>query len=230
MKTIGLIGGMSWESTAIYYRLINQGVQQGLGGLHSARIVLVSLDFAPIQQFQHQHDWQACGQLLVDAAQSLEKAGAECILLCTNTMHKVADQIEAAMRLPFLHIADVTARQLKLKQLSRVGLLGTQFTMQEDFYKDRLRQHGIDTIVPTLSQQQKIHSIIYQELCLGKLITTSKETFKESIVAMQDASAEAVILGCTEIGTLLKQADSPLPLFDTTQIHAHAAVAFALNT
>ncbi|NYT82948.1 aspartate/glutamate racemase family protein [Alcaligenaceae bacterium] len=229
MKTIGLLGGMSWESTVDYYRGINTGIKQALGGLHSARIVLYSVDFQPIERLQHAGDWPAAGRLLADAAGSIEAAGADCLLLCTNTMHKVADEIEHAVSIPFLHIADPTAAALAADGVEKVGLLGTGFTMEQDFYKGRLRDlHGLDVIVPGDDDRQAVHDIIYQELCQGSILPESKQRYLGIIEGLARQGAQAVILGCTEIGLLVKQADTAVPLYDTTRLHVECAVDFAL--
>ena len=229
MKTIGLLGGMSWESTTTYYQLINQGIQQRLGGLHSAQLCLYSVDFAHIEKLQNQGDWQASGELLADYALNIQSAGADCLLLCTNTMHKIAPQIEAVLSIPFIHIADATADQLISNNMSTVGLLGTCFTMQEDFYKQRLQLRGITTLVPSVDRQLVIHRIIYDELCLGKILPASRSPFVEAINELHANGAQAIILGCTEIPLLVQQEHSNLPLFDTTKIHAQKAVDFALT-
>ena len=231
MKTIGLIGGMSWESTANYYRDINERVKQRLGGLHSARILLYSVDFQEIERLQHQGRWDEAGEQLGDIARRLEGAGADVVALCTNTMHKVAPAIEAALRVPFLHIADPTAQAVKQAGIGRIGLLGTRFTMEEDFYRGRLVQrHGLDVIVPDPAERETIHRVIYDELCLGKVEERSRRAYREIIAHLVERGAEGVILGCTEIAMLVSPADSPVPLFDTTQLHAVSAVDFALQS
>ena len=231
MKTIGLIGGMSWESTANYYRDINERVKQRLGGLHSARILLYSVDFQEIERLQHQGRWDEAGEQLGDIARRLEGAGADVVALCTNTMHKVAPAIEAALRVPFLHIADPTAQAVKQAGIGRIGLLGTRFTMEEDFYRGRLVQrHGLDVIVPDPAERETIHRVIYDELCLGKVEECSRRAYREIIAHLVERGAEGVILGCTEIAMLVSPADSPVPLFDTTQLHAVSAVDFALQS
>ena len=229
MKTIGLLGGMSWQSTQGYYRAINERVAQRLGGLHSARIVLNSVDFEPLEQLQRHGDWEGAAEILVQAAQQVEAAGADCLLLCTNTMHRVAPQISAALSIPFLHIADATAKVITTKGLCRVGLLGTAFTMEQDFYKGRLAdQYGLQVLVPDAADRQRVHRIIYDELCVGQINAASKLDYLQVISTLQAQGTEAVILGCTEIGLLVSQADTTLPLLDTTAIHAQAAVDFAL--
>ncbi|MDS1141358.1 aspartate/glutamate racemase family protein [Pusillimonas sp. SM2304] len=230
MKTIGLIGGMSWESTADYYREINEGVKQALGGLHSAKIALFSVDFEPVEKLQHQGDWQGAAAVLADAARRVEAAGADCVLICTNTMHKAARDVEQAVSIPLLHIADATAQELALHGVKKVGLLGTAFTMEQDFYKGRLQQlHGLDVMVPGEHDRKIVHDIIYQELCLGQLREPSKAHYLRIIDALAKQGAQAVILGCTEIGLLVKQADTQVMLFDTTVIHARKAVQWALS-
>lgn len=228
MKTIGLIGGMSWESTASYYQAINRGIKQHLGGLHSAKLVLVSVDFAEIEQLQHAGDWQATAEILAKAARSIQGAGAEGFLICTNTMHKVANEVQASVDIPLLHIADGTALELKVKGVQRVGLLGTSFTMEQHFYTDRLRDHGLEVVIPNAEQRALVHRVIYQELCLGEVKPSSRDAYLEIIDSMVDNGVQAVILGCTEIGLLIQQRDTSIPLFDTTIIHAHTAVNFML--
>ncbi len=229
MKTIGLIGGMSWESTTGYYREINQGIKEALGGLHSAKIALFSVDFDPIEKLQKQGDWHTSGEILADAARKVELAGAECILICTNTMHKVAEQVENAVSIPLLHIADATAETLVNDGVKQVGLLGTAFTMEQSFYKGRLEEkYGLKVIVPDQTDRKIIHDIIYQELCLGLVETASKVEYLRIIGELQAAGAEAVILGCTEIGMLVTPSDTDVPLYDTTKIHAAKAVEFSI--
>ncbi len=229
MKTIGLIGGMSWESSQTYYRLINQGVRDALGGLHSAKLVLYSVDFAEIEALQHQGDWDATAKILGDAAQSLEAAGADFLVLCTNTMHKVAVQIEQAVNIPLLHIADATATVLRQAGVTSVGLLGTRFTMEQAFYLDRIQEHGIQVVVPEQSGRDLVHSVIYEELCRGEIRPESRSEYLEVIASLADRGAQGVILGCTEIGLLVQAADTEVRLFDTTAIHAQQAVRFALE-
>jgi aspartate racemase len=231
MKLIGLIGGMSWESTVPYYRLINQAVKARLGGLHSARLILYSVDFHDIERLQHAGDWQAAGEVLAGAARALEAAGADFLILCTNTMHKVAPAIEASVRIGLIHIADPTASQIKQAGFSKVGLLGTRFTMEEDFYRDRLtRQHGLEVVIPGPADRALIHRVIYEELCLGQINPASRLEFRRIIAQMVAQGAQAVILGCTEISLLVTEQDSQVPLLDTTSIHAQAAVDLALST
>ncbi|MDW6005069.1 aspartate/glutamate racemase family protein [Vibrio mangrovi] len=229
MKTIGLIGGMSWESTQTYYQLVNEGVKQQLGGLHSARLCLYSVDFAEIEQLQHENRWPETAEILVSAAQSLAAAGADFIVICTNTMHKVVPEMEAAISLPILHIADATAQQLSRDGIRKVGLLGTRFTMEQDFYKQRIvDQYGIEVITPDADQRTTVHQVIYDELCLGTIKESSREKYLKIIDSLHEQGAQAIILGCTEIGLLVKQSDTPVPLYDTTTIHASAAVHEAL--
>jgi aspartate racemase len=230
MKSIGLIGGMSWESTSSYYAALNRGVKEALGGLHSAKIILNSVDFAEIEQLQHEGDWSTLGRLLADAAQSIEKAGAECVMICTNTMHKVVPTIESAIRIPILHIADATAEQLLKCGVRKVGLLGTRFTMEQDFYKGRLTdKFGIEVLIPDDEDRNTVHNVIYQELCKGIIKKESKIAYLSIIERLHRAGAEAIILGCTEIALLVKQGDTKVKLFDTTQIHAEKGVEWALN-
>lgn len=228
MKTIGLIGGMSWESTQTYYRLINQTVREALGGLHSARLVLYSVDFAEIEALQHQGDWDATAEILGTAGQAVAAAGADFIVLCTNTMHKVAPSIEASAGLPLLHIADATATALIEDGVTCVGLLGTRFTMEQAFYRERLEARGIQVVVPDAPQRELIHSVIYHELCLGNIRPESRQAYLEVVNALAERGAQGVILGCTEIGLLIQSADTDVPLYDTTEIHAEQAVQLAL--
>jgi aspartate racemase len=229
MKTIGLIGGMSWESTQTYYRLINEKVREELGGLHSAKLALYSVDFAEIETLQHQGDWEATANILQSAAQSVESAGADFLVLCTNTMHKVAPQIEQAVNVPLLHIADATARALRDDGITCVGLLGTRFTMEQAFYRDRLEEHGIRVVVPEESQREMVHSVIYNELCLGEIKPDSRQAYLDVVAALADRGAQGVILGCTEIGLLIQAGDTDVPLYDTTALHADQAVQIALD-
>ena len=230
MKTIGLIGGMSWESSLEYYRLINQTVQAKLGGFHSAKSLMVSVDFAEIETLQQQARWSEAADLLVRAAQSLEKGEADFVILCTNTMHKAAAEIQAHIHIPFLHIADATAQKIKDTGLKRVGLLGTRFTMEEDFYKSRLTQgYGLEVVIPNPSERQIVHRVIYDELVKGEIRQEAKEQYVEIIEHLVREGAQGVILGCTEIGLLVKDGDCRVLLFDTTRIHAEAAVEFALD-
>ncbi len=228
MKTMGLIGGMSWESSALYYRLINEKVKQQLGGLHSAKCLLYSVDFQEIEHYQANGQWQHAGQLLAEAALSLQKAGADFIVICTNTMHKVIDKIEARITIPILHIADATALQIQQAGIQTIALLGTKYTMEQDFYKKRIEQFGIAVIVPDEEERTVVNRIIYEELCLGRIEAASKERYLQVIDNLMKAGAQGIILGCTEIGLLIKQDDVPIPVFDTTVIHALAAVDKAL--
>lgn len=228
MKTIGLIGGMSWESTQTYYRLINQGVNKRLGGRHSAKILLYSVDFAEVEAQQMSGDWDASGDLLATAAQRLELAGADLILICTNTMHKVFDRVQAEVSRPLIHLADATAEQLVRDGIRSVGLLGTRFTMEQTFYRECLEKAGLKVLVPEQNGRDEIHRIIYEELCCGRIEDVARQRMVRDVELLAQRGAEAVILGCTEIGLLLKPGDGPLPLYDTTEIHARAAVAAAL--
>ncbi|MGF1457568.1 MAG: aspartate/glutamate racemase family protein [Leptolyngbyaceae cyanobacterium] len=229
MKTIGLIGGMSWESSLAYYRIINETTKQRLGGWHSAKSILYSVDFAEIEALQHQHQWSAAAQVMVTAAQSLERAGADCVLLCTNTMHKLAPDIAANINIPFLHIVDATAARVQAGKLQTVGLLGTRFTMEQDFYRGRLTQnHGLSVVIPEAGDRTLVHDIIYQELCLGIVNPDSRQRLTEVIMRLIAQGAEGIILGCTELELLVRSDDATVPLFPTTQIHAEAAVTHAL--
>ncbi|MFI6843213.1 aspartate/glutamate racemase family protein [Kitasatospora sp. NBC_00085] len=229
MKTLGLIGGMSWESTAEYYRTLNQLTRERLGGLHSARLVLYSVDFAAIERLQAQGRWTEAGEVLADAARSLEAAGAELLLICTNTMHRVADQVEAAVSVPLLHLADATADAVRSAGLRRVGLLGTAFTMEQDFYRGRLEANGLTVLVPDADGRALVHRVIYEELCLGVVREESRAGYRRVIEELVAAGAEGVILGCTEIELLVGEEDSPVPLFPTARLHAEAAVEAALG-
>ncbi len=229
MKTIGLLGGMSWESTASYYRLLNEGVREALGGLRSARIALFSVDFEEIEQLQRAGDWDAAGAVLADAARRVEAGGADFLLLCTNTMHRVAPQVEAALSIPLLHIADATAARLKERGVGRVGLLGTRFTMEQDFYKGRLSERfGIEALTPEAAERDEVHRVIFEELCRGRILDASRERYLAAIDGLARRGAEGVILGCTEIALLVRQEHTPAPLFDTTAIHAAEAVRRAV--
>lgn len=230
MKTIGLIGGMSWESSIEYYRIINQTAKEKLGGLHSAKSLMVTVDFAEIEKLQHEDRWEEAGQILVKCAQDLERGGADFIVLCTNTMHKLADQIIANVNIPFLHIADATAEKIVAADMKKVGLLGTRFTMEHDFYKGRLIQnYGLDVLVPNEKDREIIHRVIYDELVQGKIVDSSREEYKRIMKALIAQGAEGIILGCTEIELLVKQSDSSVQLFPTTSIHAISAVEYALK-
>jgi aspartate racemase len=229
VKTIGLIGGMSWESTVPYYQDINRAIGARLGGLHSAKIVLYSVEFQDIERLQHAGRWDEAGVILAEAARAVCRAGADVIVLCTNTMHKVAPQIEAAVDVPFLHIADATAACVKAAGIRRAGLLGTRFTMEESFYRGRLEsQHGLEVLVPPEDARALVHRVIYEELCLGQVREDSRRAFQAVVAGLTARGAEGVILGCTEIALLLRPEDAPVPLFDTGRIHAAAAAAFAL--
>ncbi|MDH6522755.1 aspartate racemase [Streptomyces sp. SAI-135] len=229
MKTIGLIGGMSWESTAEYYRLLNEFTRERLGGLHSARCVLYSVDFAEIEQMQVQRRWAEAAEILAEAARSLEAAGADLMLICTNTMHKVADAVEAAVSIPLLHLADATADAVRASGLSRVGLLGTAFTMEQDFYRGRLEAGGLHVYIPGSEQRTVVHRIIYDELCLGVVKDESRAAYRKVMEDLVAFGAEGIILGCTEIELLIGPADSPVPVFPTARLHAAAAVDAALS-
>ncbi|RKQ85438.1 aspartate/glutamate racemase family protein [Brockia lithotrophica] len=230
MKRIGLIGGMSWESTLVYYREIQEGVRARLGGLHSADLVLHSLDFAPIASLQHAGDWETLGKILASSAEILERAGATAVLLCTNTMHKVAPAIEAVVRIPLLHIADATEEKIREAGLRTVGLLGTRFTMEDDFYRRRLEERfGLEVLVPEKPDRDEVHRVIYEELVVGKITPASKQTYLEIVDRLIGRGAEGIIFGCTEIGLLLSADDLPVPAFDTTRIHAQAAVDWILG-
>ena len=229
-KTIGLIGGMSWESSIEYYRIINEAIRGRLGGLHSAKSVMVSVDFAEIEPLQHQGKWNEATQKLISAARSVEAGGADFVILCTNTMHKVADGIQKHLRIPILHIGDATAQAVKAEGLKKVGLLGTKFTMEEDFYKGRLVQkHNLEVIVPTEEARDVVNRVIYDELCRGEIKPSSKTKYLDIMEHLAKEGAEGIILGCTEIGLLVKKEDCQIPLFDTTRIHALAAVEYALQ-
>ncbi|MBY7765366.1 aspartate/glutamate racemase family protein [Vibrio fluvialis] len=230
MKTIGMIGGMSWESTLSYYKAINEGVKAALGGLNSAQICLYSVNFEPIEKLQHEGKWDETAQLLAQAAKSVEAGGADFLLICTNTMHKVAPEIEAQISIPILHIADATAKQLQQDGIERVGLLGTRFTMEQEFYKERLQQQfGIDVLIPDAEQRQQVHRVIYEELCLGTIRPESRAQYVEIVEDLHRRGAQAVILGCTEIALLIQHHDTDVPLYDTTKIHAEQAVQLALT-
>nr|WP_295708727.1 aspartate/glutamate racemase family protein [uncultured Halomonas sp.] len=230
MRVIGVLGGMSWESTQVYYRALNDGVKAALGGLHSAKIVLISVDFAEIDAMQLQGDWEAAGELLASAAQRVEGAGADCLLIATNTMHKVAPAVERAITIPLLHIADATAEQLQADGIRRVGLLGTRFTMEQDFYIGRLEERfGIEVVVPHQAERDIVHRVIFEELCQGRVDDVSRQRYLTIIDSLYAQGAQAVILGCTEIAMLVSQQDTPVPLYDTTALHAQKAVAWALS-
>ena len=229
MKTIGIIGGMSWESTVTYYQIMNETVKQELGGLHSAKILLYSVDFSEIERCQVEGDWEKSGDILASAAESLEQAGADFLVIATNTMHKVAPQIQMRIHIPIVHIAEVTAEELKQNHITTVALLGTKYTMTQDFYKDKLENAGITVLIPHEQEIEVVNSIIYDELCLGSILETSKERYLQIINGLKDRGAQGVILGCTEIGLLIKQQDTDLPVFDTTRIHAVKAAKLSLE-
>jgi aspartate racemase len=230
LKTIGLIGGMSWESSSVYYNIINETVKERLGGLHSAKCILYSVDFEEIASLQHKGKWEELTKLMINSAQQLERAGADCIVICTNTMHKMAEEIQDNIHIPLLHIADATAEKIKEQGVGKPGLLGTKFTMEEDFYKQRLEEkYSINVIIPSYTDREIIDSVIYNELCLGIIKQSSKEKFKEIINTLVSNGADGMILGCTEIPLLISQKDVEVPLFDTTTIHSKAAVTFALK-
>jgi aspartate racemase len=229
MKTIGLIGGMSWESTVTYYQLVNETVKRELGGLHSAKLLLYSVDFAEIEECQAKGEWDKSAELLSAAAKNLEKAGADFIVICTNTMHKVAPVIQKQIGIPIIHIADTTADALTLAGVDKVALLGTKYTMTQDFYKERLIARGIAVIIPDEADVELVNNVIYDELCLGVISDTSRAQYRQIIEKMAQKGAQGVILGCTEIGLLIHQKDSVLPVFDTTQIHAKKAAMFAMG-
>ncbi|ESA32900.1 aspartate racemase [Leptolyngbya sp. Heron Island J] len=229
MKTIGLIGGMSWESSIEYYRIINEITKSKLGGLHSAKSVMYSVDFAEIEAFQHQGQWQEAADLMVSAAQGLERAGADFVVLCTNTMHKLADEIEANIQVPFLHIADATAEKIHSCGMQKIGLLGTRFTMEQDFYRGRLvNKHGLEVLVPNENEREFVHQVIYKELCLGIINPESRHQYIEIINRLVKSGAEGIILGCTEIELLIQTGDAAVEVFPTTRIHAEAAVNRAI--
>ena len=229
MKTIGMIGGMSWESSIEYYRIVNQTVREKLGGLHSAKSIMVSVEFAEIEALQHQDRWDELAAILIEAARSLEKGGADFVIICTNTMHKLYDILQNQIKIPMLNIADATAEKIKAQGIDKIALLGTRFTMEEDFYKGRLvDKYGLDVIIPSSAQREIVHRVIYDELCAGIIKPDSRQKYAEIIQGLAAEGVGGIILGCTEIGLLVKQADSPVPLFDTTEIHARAAVYYAL--
>jgi aspartate racemase len=230
MKTIGLIGGMSWESTLEYYRIINETVKEKLGGFHSAKMVLYSVDFAEVETFQHRGEWDRAAVLLAEAAASVQAAGADFALLATNTMHRVFDEVRRGVRIPLLHIADVTGREITARGLTRIGLLGTRFTMEQEFYKGKLsRDYGLDVLIPDEEERKAIHAILYDELCLGAVKDASRQVFRTIIARLEGRGAQGIVLGCTEIPLIVKQKDYGLPLFDTTDLHARAAVDLALR-
>ena len=229
MKTIGLIGGMSWESTVTYYQIVNETIKRELGGLHSAKVLLYSVDFAEIEKYQANGEWDKSADVLADAAVNLEKAGADYIVICTNTMHKVVPQIQQKISIPILHIAEATADELKVRGISKVGLLGTKYTMTQEFYKNKLTEAGIEVVIPDEEGVETVNDIIYNELCLGIISEESKKKYLKIITGLEELGAQGVILGCTEIGLLIQQKDTRLPVFDTTQIHATRAAFMAIE-
>lgn len=230
MKIIGLIGGMSWESSLEYYRIINEGVKEKLGGLHSAKCLMYSVDFEEIEKLQHQGKWEEATKIMIDVAKRLEQGGADFVVICTNTMHKMAEEMQQNIQIPLLHIADATAEKIKEAGYKKIGLLGTKFTMEENFYKGRLiEKFGMEVIIPDEAERQEVHDVIYKELCLGVIQQKSKDRFKIIIENLAKKGAEAVILGCTEIPLLIHQDDVSIPLFDTTRIHAESAVEYSLK-
>jgi len=229
MKTIGLIGGMSWESTVTYYQVLNKVINEKLGGLHSAKCLLYSVDFHEIEKCQSTGDWEASAQILSEAARTLEKAGVDFIVICTNTMHKVADKIQGVINIPILHIADVTARELKRENITKVALLGTKYTMEQDFYKSKLIENGIKVLIPDKEDIETVNKIIYDELCMSIISEHSKEIYLNIIDKLTNRGAQGVILGCTEIGLLVQQRDTKTPLFDTTLIHAEKAALYSIE-
>jgi len=230
MKTIGMIGGMSWESSIEYYRIVNQTVREKLGGLHSAKSIMYSVEFAEIEELQHQNQWDKLAEIMVEAGRSLERGGADFVIICTNTMHKLYDEVQQSIKIPMLNIADATAEKIKTEGIDRIALLGTRFTMEEDFYKGRLvEKYGLEVMIPFPEQMETVHRVIYDELCAGIIEPDSKKRYAAIIQDMVAEGAGGVILGCTEIGLLVKPEDSPVPLFDTTEIHARAAVDYALS-
>jgi aspartate racemase len=228
MRTVGLIGGMSWESSAEYYRLLNEGVRRRLGGQHSARVILHSLDFAEIEALQRAGDWAAAGAILAEAARTLERAGADLVLLCTNTMHLVADDVEAAVDVPFPHLVDCTAARLTAAGIVTAGLLGTRFTMELPFYADRMRRHGVDVLVPEAPDRAVVNAVIYEELTQGRIEEISRAAYRRIMATLAERGAQGIILGCTEISLLVGAPDSPVPVFDSTRIHVEAALDLAL--
>ena len=228
-RTLGIIGGMSWESTESYYRLINEGIKAELGNLHSADLLIHSVDFAPIGELQAQGAWDEMGAILAHSGKRLQAAGAQGLLIATNTMHKVIDDVQAATNLPIIHIADATAKAIQAQGLTKIALLGTQFTMTQDFYKQRLIDAGLQVLIPENDARAEVHRIIYDELCQGQFLDSSRQYYSQVIKDLANKGAEGVILGCTEIGLLIQQADSPIAVFDTTAIHAAAAVGFLLS-
>jgi aspartate racemase len=230
MRTIGLVGGMSWESSSEYYRLLNQAVRERLGGLHSAECVMWSVDFAEIEELQRSGDWDEAARRLAELAERLERAGAECLVLCTNTMHRLADDVQAAIDIPLLHIADATAARVKAAGIDRVGLLATRYTMEQDFYRGRLAErHGLEVLIPAEPDLSLVHTIIYEELCRGRVLDRSRQAYRRVISDLEHAGAEGIIYGCTEIDLLVGPDDASVPVFDSTRIHVEAAVEWALE-
>ena len=230
MKVIGLLGGMSWESSLEYYRIINETVKERLGGLHSAKCILYSVDFEEIEKLQNEGKWDDLTRIMVESAQKLEKAGSEMVLICTNTMHKMANEVQDALQIPLLHIADAAAEKVKEKNLKKVGLLGTKYTMEQDFYRGRIKEkYSIDVIIPDIEEREDVHNVIFNELCVGQVKDESRERYTQIINNLAQNGAEGIILGCTEIPLLIDQKDFAIPIFDTTQIHCLAAVDYALN-
>jgi len=230
MKTIGMLGGMSWESSLEYYRIVNETAKQRLGGLHSAKCVMVSVDFSEIEALQHAGRWDEATEAMIAAAQQVESGGADFLIICTNTMHKMAEEVQASIKIPLLHIADATAEVIKSQGLRKIGLLGTRFTMEENFYRGRLEEkHGLEVLIPNAADRAVVHRVIYEELVLGQILPASKVEYRRVIEALVAEGAEGIILGCTEIGLLVKAEDSRIPLFDTTLLHAVAAVEMALR-
>jgi aspartate racemase len=229
LRTLGLVGGMSWESTLLYYRIINETIRNRLGGLHSARLMLASVDFHEIEELQRSGEWDRASTILAGCARSLERAGAENLVLCTNTMHKVAASIEGAVSIPLLHIADPTAQAIRSARFTTAGLLGTRFTMEQTFYRERLERHGIDVLTPDVSDRERVHDIIYSELCVGKIVESSRTEYRRIIERLIAQGAQAIILGCTEITLLVRDSDSAVPVFDTTLLHARAAAEWSMG-
>jgi len=230
MKTIGLIGGMSWESSLEYYKIINESVKEKLGGLHSAKSLMYSVDFEEIEKLQHEGNWNKLTEIMIEAAKNLENGGADFVIICTNTMHKMADEVQDNIQIPLLHMADLTGENIQKKGIKKIGLLGTKFTMEEDFYKGRLISNfDMEVLIPNEEERQIVHDVIYNELCLGEIKSSSKEKFIKIINNLVKNGAEGIILGCTEIPLLVKQEDVEIPLFDTTTIHAKSAVEYALK-
>jgi len=229
MKTIGLLGGMSWESSLEYYRLVNQEVKQTLGGFHSAKCLMYSVDFDEIEKYQHEGDWDKATDVMIEAARTLEKGGADFVVICTNTMHKMFEEVQSAINIPLLHIVDAVLHEIKNKGIESVGLLGTRFTMEEDFYVNRIKSHGVNALIPQAEERKIVHRVIYEELVMGKILSESREVYKKIIHHLEQQGAQGIILGCTEIGSLIKPDNVSIPIFDTTYWHAVAAVRIALG-